>query len=316
MNLQQIAETNKILEITIGSHLYGTNTAISDQDYSGVFLPTKEFIFGFQQVREVNFSTIDKTPAGKNTQNAIDYKLYEFRKFVQLALDNNPNILEHLFVNDDNIIYINEIGKLLLSKRRQFLHKGLIKKFKGYALSQKHKMVIRSNNYYELENAYQYLKDYTEQKKLLIELQEKKLPFLKYNKDYCIIGDLNLQKGIFVKKAVNMLAERLSKVGNRKNLVTKYGYDTKFGSHLIRLLLQCKELLSTSNLVFPLAYRERILEIKQGNWTIKELLDYAEELENEIDKLAATTDLPNKSNFDEIEQLTISIMENHLCHQH
>lgn len=306
MNLTKIAEDNKILEITVGSHLYGTNTPTSDIDYSGVFLPVKELIFGFQRVEEVNLSVVDKNQAGKNTQNAVDRKLYEFRKFVKLAMENNPNIIEQLFVNEPNIIYINEAGQALLDERHKFPHKGLVKKFKGYAFSQKHKMVIRSDKFHELTSAFDYLKDYAGQKELLIELKDKFLPFLKFTRDYCVVGDLNLQKGIYVKKAVGMIEERLSKVGNRKSLITKYGYDTKFASNLIRLLLEGKELISTGEIIFPLVYKSTILDIKQGKWAIKEVLDYADQLEDEIDMATEKSELPSKPRFNEIEQFTIN----------
>ncbi|MCK5522220.1 MAG: nucleotidyltransferase domain-containing protein [Thiomargarita sp.] len=312
MNLTQIAEDNKILEITVGSYLYGTNTPKSDIDYSGVFLPIKEFVFGFQRVEEVNLSVVDKNQAGKNTKNAIDRKLYELRKFVKLAMDNNPNIIEQLFVNQENIVFINEAGRALLDERFKFPHKGLVKKFKGYAFSQKHKMVIRTDKFHELSSAFNYLKDYAEQKALLIELKDKFLPFLKFTPDYCVVGDLNLQKGIYVKKAVGMIEERLSKVGNRKNLITKHGYDTKFASHLIRLLLEGKELICTGEIAFPLSYKSTILDIKQGKWTIKEVLDYADQVEAEIDIATEKSDLPNKPRFDEIEEFTIHLLENHL----
>ncbi|HEW97166.1 MAG: hypothetical protein DRR16_25130 [Candidatus Parabeggiatoa sp. nov. 3] len=312
MNLTQIANDNKILEIKVGSHLYGTNTPTSDIDYSGIFLPSKALVFGFQRVEEVNLSIMDKDEAGKNTQNAVDRKLYELRKFVKLALENNPNLIEQLFVNEPNIVYINDAGRALLAQKHLFPHQGLVKKFKGYAFSQKHKMVIRTDKFHELENAFNYLKAYADQKTLLIELKEKYLPFMKFNQDYCVIGDLNLQKGIFVKKAVSMIEERLSKVGNRKTLITKYGFDTKFASNLIRLILEGKELVSTGEIVFPLAYKQTILDIKQGLWTIKEVLDYAEQLEAETDVAVEKSDLPSKPRFDEIEQFTIQLLENHL----
>jgi len=313
MNLTEIANKNKILEIVVGSHLYGTNTPTSDIDYSGIFLPPKEFVFGLRRVEEVNLSITAKDEVGRNTQNAVDKKLYEFRKFVKLAIENNPNIMEQLFVNQANILYINTSGQALLAERHKFPHKGLLQKFKGYAFAQKHKMVIKSDKFNELSNALNYLKDFPDQKAILIELKDKALPFIKFTKDYCAIGDLNLQKGIFVKKAVSMITERLSKVGNRKNLITKYGFDTKFASNLIRLLLEGKELINTGKLIFPLTYHKTILDIKQGQWKIKEILDYAEQLENEIDVEIEKSELPSKPRFDEIETFAINLLESYSC---
>lgn len=313
MNIAQIAEDNRILEIKVGSHLYGTLTPNSDVDYAGIFLPPKHFILGIQRVEEVDLSIKDKNVAGKNTQHAVDRKLYEFRKFIKLALENNPNIIEQVFVNEPNIVYINEIGKALLAQKHLFPHQGLLQKFKGYAFSQKHKMIIRTDNYHELQSAFDYLKDYPGQKELLIELKNKFLPFMKFTQDYCRIGDLNLQKSIYVKKAVAMIEERLSKVGHRKELITQYGFDTKFASHLIRLLLEGKELLTKGSLQFPLADKETLLAIKQGRWSIKEILDYADQLESEIDNLAKHSLLPSKPCLAEIEKFTMEILTAHIC---
>lgn len=312
MDLRKIAEENKILEITVGSHLYGTHTPESDLDRAGVFFPTIEFILGFQRVEEVDFSVEDKNSAGKNTQHAVDRKLYEFRKFVKLALENNPNMIEQLFVNEENIVYINEPGRALLEERHKFLHKGLIQKFKGYAFSQKHKMIIRVDKFHELQNAFDYLREYPGQKEILIELKNKNLPFIKFTQDYCVVGDLNLQKSLQIKKAVSMIEERLSKVGNRKDLITKHGFDTKFASHLIRLLLECKDLINRGEITFPLPYKDIILYIKRGEWTIKEVLDYADQLEVEIDAAAEKSELPNKPRFAEVEQFTINLLRRYV----
>ena len=313
MKIAQLAEDNRIIEIKVGSHLYGTQTVNSDIDHAGIFLPPKEFVLGIQRVEEVDLSIQDKNAAGKNTQYAFDRKLYEFRKFIKLALENNPNIIEQLFVNEPNIVYINEIGKALLAQKPLFPHRGLLQKFKGYAFSQKHKMIIRTDNYHELQNALDYLKNYSGQKELLIELKNKFLPFMRFSQDYCSIGDLNLQKSIYVKKAVGMIEERLSKVGNRKELITQYGFDTKFASHLIRLLLEGKELLTKGSLQFPLADRETLLAIKQGQWSIKDILDYADQLETEIDNLAKHSPLPSRPRLAEIEKFTIEILSDYIC---
>jgi hypothetical protein len=48
------------------------------------------------------------------------------------------------------------------------------------------------------------------------------------------------------------------------------------------------------------------LDIKQGKWAIKEVLDYADQLEDEIDMATEKSELPSKPRFDEIEQFTIN----------
>lgn len=319
MNIQEISEQNKILEIVTGSYLYGTNTESSDKDLVGIFMPSIEYILGFKRCEEVDLSIKDKTIENKNTKLAVDRKLYEFRKFIQLALDNNPNILEILFCNRENILFENDIGRKLLDIKHLFPHKGLKQKFLGYAFSQKHKMVIKKDNYFEFKSYQSYIitKYKNNLSKSLIELiYEENYPYfikkvLDKNGNMCFIsvGDINFMPQTTLYRSLNMVEDRLSKVGNREELVLKYGYDCKFGSHLIRLMLEGIELLTTGNLEFPLKEANLIKDIKQGNWKLEDILDYSNELELKIEDLYKDSKLPERPNYDEIERFTIDILK-------
>lgn len=316
MQERELAKKNKILEIQIGSFLYGTNTETSDHDYSGIFLPSIEYILGFKKIEEVDLSIKDKNEVGKNTENATDAKLYEFRKFIKLALENNPNILEQLFVNPENIIFINDVGKELLAIRHLFPHKGLKVKYLAYAFSQKHKMVIKKDNFFDLINALDYLHKVDYGKTLLEIVLDSKCPnFIKRKNDYrgsisfVQIGDLNFMPANTVKKAKELISDRLSKVGNRQELLTKYGFDTKFAGNLIRLMLEGKELLETGELKFPLKDASILRDIRQGKWTIDQIFNYSYELEKEIEAMVETSKLPNHPNVEELEKFTIKILK-------
>ncbi len=187
MQEREMAENNKILEIVTGSHLYGTASETSDKDYVGVFLPDISYILGFKKVEEVDFSIRDKDESGKNTNKALDRKLYEFRKFITLAKDNNSNILELLFVNQENIVYINDVGKELLDMRYSFLHKGLKQRFIGYAIAQRHKMVIKKDNYFDFLNSLSYLRTFSHGKTLLEIILTENAPY--FIKKQCDINN-------------------------------------------------------------------------------------------------------------------------------
>lgn len=314
MDAQEIANRNKILEFRVGSYLYGTNTPTSDEDFSGVFVPDVEQLFGLEKIEQVDFSIKSKRGDGKNDKDAVDSVLYEFRKFIRLALANNPNIIEMLFVNTDNIIFSNEFGKLLLERAHLFPHIGLKERFLAYAFSQKHRMIIRTESYYALENALEWLNEYLFNhfrygKTLLVEILNKKLPFFTVKGDNIKCGDLNFQKHFMLRKVKKMIEERLSKATNRKELLTKYGYDTKFASHLVRLMLEGKELLETGKLIYPLTYANIILDIKQGKLKMIEVLDYAESIEADIKNITIITSLPKKPRYDEIQKFTIDIIK-------
>ena len=55
-------------------------------------------------------------------------------------MDNNPNMLDLLFVPTECVTHSTKIGDMVRDKRKLFLHKGCWHKFKGYAFSQMKKM--------------------------------------------------------------------------------------------------------------------------------------------------------------------------------
>jgi len=228
-----------------------------------------------------------------------------------LALDNNPNILEQVFV--PTVEFANFYGKMLLAKSHIFPHKGLKQKFLGYAYSQKHKMVIRTDNYHSLENAYEWLVENTRSvensKRLLIEVLDKKLPFMSVKGDNILVGDLKFQKHFMLRKVKKMIAERLKLATNRKDLLTSHGYDTKFASHLVRLMLEGKELLATGNLEFPLKERQLILDIKLGKYKMTDVLKMGEEFEKEVEDMAIHSSLPSKPRYDRAQTLVKTMLK-------
>ena len=316
MNQREVALKNKILEFRIGSFLYGTNTPTSDEDYSGVFMPDENMVFGFDRTEQVDLSLVSKSENGKNTADAIDKVLYEFRKFVKLSLENNPNILEMLFVNSSNLLFADEYGKELLSNAHLFPHKKLKERFRKYAGSQKHKMIIRTDSFHALSNAQEFLNDFIkteyDRKMLLAELLPKRLPFFTEKGNHIQLGDLNLQKSFQLRKVKKIVDARLEKATNRAGLMTKYGYDTKFGSHLVRLMLEGVELLKTGRITFPLKDRELLVDIKTGKYKIFEVLRISEELEKEIESLAENSSLPSKPRYHEVQELTKGMLKKFL----
>ena len=62
-----------------------------------------------------------------------DLTIYSIVKFFQLAMENNPNIVDSLFTPATCVLHCTAVGTLVRERRRLFLHKGCWPKFKGYA---------------------------------------------------------------------------------------------------------------------------------------------------------------------------------------
>lgn len=116
---------NTILATLHGSHAYGLATETSDIDIKGVCIPPMEYMLGFSKKFE--------QAEGKDP---YDLAIYEIRKFFKLAAACNPNIIEVLFTEPEEMIYVSQEGQRLLDHREMFLSQKVRHTFAGYARSQ------------------------------------------------------------------------------------------------------------------------------------------------------------------------------------
>ena len=141
-------KNNICYEVITGSVAYGTNlTDKSDFDIVGVGIPTKDVIFphlsGYIEGFSTNipkFEQFQQHHINYKNQKEYDVTIYNIVKYFRLCMDNNPNMIDTLFVPQECITQINHIGQMIRENRKSFLHKGSYYKFIGYATSQLHKM--------------------------------------------------------------------------------------------------------------------------------------------------------------------------------
>ena len=136
MNEKEISENNLIYKTYAGSIMYGTNHVDSDIDIKGICIMPQDYYYGLKRFEQTEV---------KNIVGAIqqDITIYEFSKFIKLAMNCNPNIIEILFSNNSHVLFINDFGKKLLDNRHKFLSKKLYNTFCGYAYSQKRKLLTK-----------------------------------------------------------------------------------------------------------------------------------------------------------------------------
>lgn len=116
-------ETRAIYVVRTGSHAYGTSTPASDQDTRGVCIPPAEYILGLKEWEQHEYADQDTT-------------IYGLHKFVRLALNCNPNIIELLYVREQEILHITESGRRLCDAASLFLTRRAFKTFGRYAVAQ------------------------------------------------------------------------------------------------------------------------------------------------------------------------------------
>lgn len=144
-------ENAVVYEAIMGSVAYGVSSDTSDMDIYGICVPPKDIVFPhtaghihnfgrqrqeFEQFQQDHVATGDKS---------YDISIYNIVKFFNLLMDNNPNIIDSIFVPFNCIVHSTQVGNMIRENRRLFLHKGAWHKFKGYAYSQLNKIKNKQN---------------------------------------------------------------------------------------------------------------------------------------------------------------------------
>jgi len=178
-------------EVVMGSIAYGVSNDNSDMDIYGFSIPPKEILFphlrgevlGFDDY-EIQFSQFQKhhikdAAALGGKGRIYDMTIYSIVKYFRLLMENNPNIIDSLFVPDSCVLHATPIAQRLRENRAMFLHKGCWATFKGYAYGQMHKIrskkpegkrkIIVDQFGYDVKFAYHVVRLLNEVEQLLVE---------------------------------------------------------------------------------------------------------------------------------------------------
>jgi predicted nucleotidyltransferase len=139
-------------EVLMGSVAYGVSNDTSDMDVYGFSIPPKEMVFphlageiqGFGRQKKKFEQYQQHHVYRQDNKKEYDLSIYSIVKYFQLCMDNNPNMIDSLFVPQRCVLYCSKIGNMVRERRRDFLHKGSWHKFKGYSFSQVNKMKTKN----------------------------------------------------------------------------------------------------------------------------------------------------------------------------
>lgn len=110
--------------------------------------------------------------------------------------------------------------------------------------------------------------------------------------------------GYATQQRQRLTGERGQKNVSRPELVDKYGFDTKYAMHMLRLGFQGIEYLETGRLTLPMPEEERafVFAVRKGEVELNDVLTKAGELEQRLEDLLETSPLPAKPDYDTVNE--------------
>lgn len=304
---------NIILLVYGGSHAYGLNTKTSDIDIRGIALQQPSDLIGMSKFEQYVDETTDTT-------------IYGFNKFMQLAKDGNPNILEILGVREEEVIYANDIGKKLLQNKEIFFSQNSAQKISSFAIAQLRKIQAvmakggdeKTQEEYILDASRKAAAHFNERYSTLVDnsnltmfldYDKKGTPQIMLNGSFVGVPIQELSGAYTDLKNIRQSFKQLTTMNKKKDIahLNKHAY------HLLRLLHMGTELLKNGELnVYRTTDHNILMDLKIGKFidngvlspTFFELLEKAQK---EYELASQHTTLPKSPDTASIEQLTMEI---------
>lgn len=145
---RKIAETGLILRCLVGSGVHGISIeGHDDRDEMGVCIEPPEYVIGLRNFEQYEHHTAWERPGGLANRSGpgdLDITVYSLRKYLRLALAGNPTILLPLFVPDDAIVAITDLGRELRELASPvILSRQAGQRFAGYLDAQRRSLLSR-----------------------------------------------------------------------------------------------------------------------------------------------------------------------------
>ena len=93
-------------------------------------------------------------------------------------------------------------------------------------------------------------------------------------------------------------------------MIEEFGYDVKFGYHVVRLLGEVEQILATGDLDLE-RDREVLKAIRRGEWSLSKIKEWFAERENGLQTLYENSQLPHTPDEEKIKTLLLSCLEEH-----
>lgn len=286
--MKKFIESNpgyRILYMTkYGSHLFGTNSENSDEDYKGIFVAPMEDII---LKKDISSWAIDKSKSDlvrKNNKDDIDFNLMSVQDFfadLKTGEVNSLSILFSMFRKDTIMIEDIDFTSFIKENYEHLITDNLVR-FSDYSISQSYKYGLKGAKLKEIILFKDFLKNIPLNDKVS-KYEESIKTFLNENNftyithhigeertnskvvdwHFVVIDEVKIQINLKMSFLIEALDKKISNYGKRVKKVED-GNDWKALSHSIRILDEAIEFCNHNKITYPLENRFFIRDVKLG----------------------------------------------------
>ena len=310
--------TQIIVDMVFGSHLYGTAGPSSDKDFKGVYLPTLTQMRLGKFPKSYNENT-KQNSSEKNTSEDTDREVYSLHYFLELAKKGETVALDMLHAPESAWVSHTWKWKVIVDRRSMFYTKNL-SSLVGYARKQAAKYGVKGSRLAEAKAVLTVLKEHG-----ALPLGPQKVHdilSLLPTGEHCGLQTSNgvefyevcgkkMTLNAFALHYVPMMEHFVEEYGNRaKQAEANEGIDWKAVSHAFRAAFQVKGILLDGDFTYPLPETEFLRAVKSGSLHFKtEVGPRLDALMDEVEALSANSTLPDAVDDASIDALLLSLVE-------
>lgn len=245
-----------ILKTVWGSQAFGTAGPDSDVDVRGVCIPPARYLLGLSSFEQYE-------------DRAGEVVIYGLAKFARLALANNPNMLDILWADERDVLYVDDYGEALRAARGLFLSRKVAQTYAGYADDQLKRM----------ETHYRWLHNPPDHQPTPPEFGATPHP-----KGGFRFPDTQQERAYraALKHWQNYQSWRANRHPQRAALEALHGYDTKHAAHLLRLYRMGIEILREGVVQVRRPDAAWLREVLGGRYSYDELMALVADLRREL----------------------------------
>ncbi len=298
-------------KVQFGSTLYGTTVPDSDLDYRSIYLPA------------INDCLLIRANQAWDDETEEDTSVFSLQRFLAMAEEGQSIAIELLSAPDSAVVATSEVWSYLRSQRRRFFTKSMdsFLHFSKAMASKYSRRVDRLNEveavlttlgagdptllnvqaFHRLGTIWDQLPESTNAQKGLSERASGD-----DKRTYTVCGR-ELQATVTIGHAYSVVKRVYDGFGERVRIAQEGKIEWKSLGHAFRTALQCREIVETGDLRFPLKDREWLRSVRLGQ------VDFVQHsLDRQLDDLIAevqgkmdASDLPQSVDQDWLDSIVL-----------